>query len=124
MTNFEYILKNLSERDIANIVLDNASSGFSLKIFMAFENWRENLAGVKGNMYYINDPEHQPNVFATSVLHFYEGVRPKDKQSHKNKAIGSAKDCKEYNKYSMPRTDILSMEIWLTKQYNPKEWEN
>ena len=122
MTNFEYILKNISERDLASVVTDETRTCFLLKSYNAFDNWRENLAGVGGNMYYVDDSEHQPNVFATPTLHFYEGVRPKNYNHSHNKKIGEVRECSEYNKYAMPRTETLSMEIWLTKQYNPKEW--
>lgn len=122
MTNFEYILKNMSERDLAAAVIGETSPSFLAKIRTAFYNWQSNLAGVGGNMHFVDDPEHQPNVFTISNLYFYSGIRSEYRGSANCKELGHAKNCKGYNKYAMPRTNVLSMEIWLTKQYNPKEW--
>ena len=35
--------------------------------------------------------------------------------------IGNSKNC---NKYEMKRKTNLSIQVWLSKQYNPTEWEN
>ena len=124
MTNFEYILSNLSDRDFSNLISGNLNeTSFLTKIDVAFGKWRDSLAGIKGNMYYIDDPNHQPNVFTTPVFHFYRGAYPKDMRHFTNKSIGTAQ-AGEYNKYAMPRKETLSIEIWLSKPYNSEEWKD
>ena len=121
MTNFEYIINKMNERDLALFIecgfscFIKAEGTFAEKCYDAFTNWRESLAGCGGNMYFIDDEEHQPNVFAESFLHLYKGKR-KDKGQEKFSDSGKC------NKYVSPRPDTLSIQVWLSKQYNPNEW--
>ena len=121
MTNFEYIINKINERDLAFFIecsfsaFIEAEGTFAEKCHNAFTNWRENLAGYNGNMYFVDDEECQQNAFAESFLHLYKGKR-KDKKYEK------FSDSKKCNKYISPRPDTLSIQIWLSKQYNPNEW--
>ena len=122
MTNFEYIINKMNERDLALFIecgfscFIKAEGTFAEKCYNAFTNWRESLAGgYIGNMYFIDDKEHQPNVFAESFLHLYKGKR-------KSKEYKKLSDSKKCNKYVSPRSDALSIQVWLSKQYNSNEW--
>ena len=121
MTNFEYIISKMNERDLALFIecgfscFIKAEGTFAEKCYNAFTNWRESLAGCRGNMYFVDDKEHQPNVFAESFLHLHKGKR-KDKGQEK------FSDSEKCNKYVSPRPDTLSIQVWLSKQYNPNEW--
>ena len=126
MTNFEYIINKMNERDLALFIecvfscFIKTEGTFAEKCYNAFTNWRESLAGCSGNMYFIDDEEHQPNVFQTANLHFYKGTRAE----HKKMPIAEIGNSKNCNKYAIPRKTNLSIQIWLSKQYNPTEWED
>lgn len=130
MTNFEYIMNKMTDRDLADFIecgffaMGNGSS-LGEKAYNAYEKWANNLNGCGGNMYFIDDTEHQPNVFQTANLHFYKGTRAEHKKTPiaeiDNLKIGNSKNC---DKYAMPRKTNLSIQVWLSKQYNPTEWED
>ena len=121
MTNFEYIINRMNEKDLALFIecgfscFIKAEGTFTEKCYDAFTNWRESLAGCGGNMYFVDDKEHQPNVFAESFVHLYRG-----KRKGENEKFSDSNKC---NKYVLPRKDNLSIQIWLSKQYNQTEWE-
>ena len=85
MTNFEYIMNKMTDRDLADFIecgffaMGNGSS-LGEKAYNAYEKWANNLNGCCGNMYFIDDTEHQPNVFQTADLHFYKGTRAEHKK--------------------------------------------
>lgn len=121
MTNFEYIINRMNERDLAFFIeggfsrFMEADGTFAEECYNAFTNWRESLVGCDGNMYFVDDEEHQQNVFAESFLHLYKGKR-KDKKYEK------FSDSQKCNKYVSPRTALLSIQVWLSKLYNSNEW--
>ena len=130
MTNFEYIMNKMTDRDLADFVEHGffamgSGSPLGKKAYNAYDKWANNLNGCGGNMYFIDDTEHQPNVFQTADLHFYKGTRAEHKKTPiaeiGNLKIGNSKNC---NKYAMPRKTNLSIQVWLSKQYNPTEWED
>ena len=125
MTNFEYIMNKMTDRDLADFIEHGffamgSGSPLGKKAYNAYDKWANNLNGCGGNMYFIDDTEHQPNVFQTADLHFYEGTRAEHKKMRVAE-IGNSKNC---NKYAMPRKTNLSIQVWLSKQYNPIEWED
>lgn len=125
MTNFEYIISKLTDVELADLIFYNfyatgRHSAFGQKAYRAYSKWANALVGCNGNMYFIDDTEHQPNVFQTSYLHFFKGTREQyNKKLTSTSEITNSKNC---NKYAIPRKTALSMQVWLSKQYNPDEW--
>ena len=112
MTNFEYIMNKMTDRDLADFIecgffaMGNGSS-LSEKAYNAYEKWANNLNGCGGNMYFIDDTEHQPNVFQTADLHFYKGTRAEHKKMRVAE-IGNSKNC---NKYAMHFFDVMLLQF-------------
>ena len=106
MTNFEYIMNKMTDRDLADFIecgffaMGNDSS-LGEKAYNAYEKWANNLNGCGGNMYFIDDTEHQPNVFQTTDLHFYKGTRAEHKK--------------------MPVAEIDNLKIAISMQYPEKQ---
>lgn len=129
MTNLDYIMQNMTERDVVDFVLGNNYAlskdvgELAEKAYHAFSTWASNIAGCAGNMYFIDDVEHQPNVYNTEIYYFYKGTR--DEYRHLKGydvikcEIANSKNC---NAYAIPRAESLSMQVWLSKQYNADEW--
>ena len=60
MTNFEYILKNMSERDLASIVTDETRTCFLLKIYNAFYHDKHSWSGCYLDGFEVNEIEVLP----------------------------------------------------------------
>ena len=111
MTNFEYVMKHLTERDLAYYEFPNwETSGdrpglFSHKIYPAFSRWAESVSSNHGNMakgcisgdHVI---EENPSVWAWGLWYFPDG---------------------EWRLAG--RTRIVAFQVWLSEQYNPEDWE-
>lgn len=125
MTNFEYIIRKLTDVELANLIFNNylpvgKRSAFGDKVYCAYLKWANALTGRRGNMYFVDDTEHQPSVFQTAYLHFFKGTREQyDRGETSTSEFANSKNC---NKYATPRETTLSMQVWLSKQYNPDEW--
>jgi hypothetical protein len=111
MTNFEYIMKHMTERDIAayvfpyNGLCTEYGELLSDKIYSAFENWAHSASSNHGNMakgcisgdHVI---EENPSIWAWGLWYFPDG---------------------EWR--SAGRTRIVAFQVWLSEQYNPEDWE-
>jgi len=109
MTNFEYITKNLTERDIASLLISIYTfpefSSFVHKVYHAWEKWALSVSPNAGNMAKgcksgkrtIKD---NPSIWFWENWHMPNG---------------------EWEKKGRPRN--VSMQVWLSLQYNPKDWE-
>lgn len=113
MTNFEYIMKNMTERDVAAFLWDNCFSTTELadKAYDAFQNWCDSLCTYTGSKYYLDDETKRPNPFTTSMYRYFKN----------GKCVGTSK---ELPNIASPRKTELAIQVWLTKQYDPKEWQS
>ena len=106
MTNFEYIMENMTVRDIAK-AMNPVGTGFTHEhiIGRAWFAWAkhcrrmEGYQSNKGNVYY---PDAPVNPFRFSRYFAFPG----DKNCS---AVG--------------HSEIVSFDTWLCKQYNLEEWE-
>jgi hypothetical protein len=105
MTNFEYILENMTVRDLAK-AMDPMGSGFTHDhiIGRAWYAWNKHCSMMEGyqknhgNVYSSDKPV---NPFSWSRYAIYvDGVR---------EAVEG-------------HSEIVSYDTWLCKQYNPEEW--
>lgn len=125
MTNLDYIMQNLTERDIAAFVegqincMPNPGSPLARRAHLAFRRWRYSLSENQTQAFYVDD-EHklQPSVFATSRFYFYAGASSNLKDTYGYYGCSENGVCK----FAIPRKDGLSIQVWLSKQYNPNEW--
>lgn len=124
MTNLDYIMQNLTERDVATLIesemkcLPNPGSLLARRAYLAFERWRNSLSENHTQVFYVDDEHNlQPSVFATSRFYFHAGTSADLKDAG---YYGHSEDgvCK----FAIPRKDSLSIQVWLSKQYNPNEW--
>lgn len=107
MTNFEYIMENMTVRDFAK-VMSPVASGFTSDHIMgrAWYAWcrhcrmMEGYQKNKGNVYH---PDAPVNPFRFSRYFAFPGD----------------KDCS-----AVGHSEIVSYDTWLCKQYNPKEWSD
>lgn len=126
MTNLDYIMQNLTERDIAAFVeeqinyMPNPGSLLIRRAYLAFRRWRCSLSENQTQAFFIDD-EHiqQPSVFATNRFIFYTGTSADLKDGNRYCDCSDNRDC---SKFAIPRKDSLSIQVWLSKQYNPDEW--
>lgn len=104
MTNFEYIMSKMTDRNFADIFCDGNfiydEDTFGYQIWIAFENWRNSIGNPTGNSYTPSKGELQPNPF-------------KWEKSKNN-------DTDEWEQTG--RKDSLSFQVWLSKPYNSEEW--
>jgi len=123
MTNFEHIMQNMSERDMADC-LDAAgcfnSVGFPngdifRKAVKAFEKWRKSL-GRQSMYYHIDNRKKQPSCFTRDYFEFVK----RDK-AHGNELVSIGNSTN--TNYAMPRERQLSVQVWLSKQYKSEEWD-
>lgn len=123
MTNFEYIIQNMTERDMADC-LDAAgcfnSVGFPngdifRKAVKAFEKHRKNL-GLLSMYYHIDNRKKQPNCFTCDYFEFVKRDKTRENE------LVSVGDSTNAN-YAMPRERQLSIQVWLSKQYKSEEWD-
>lgn len=126
MTNLDYIMQNLTERDVATLMereiecLPNPGSLLTQRACLAFERWRNSLSENHTKVFYIGDEHNfQPSVFATNYFIFYTGISTDLKDGNRYCGCSDNRDC---SKFAIPRKDSLSIQVWLSKQYNPDEW--
>lgn len=110
MTNFEYVMKHLTERDLAYFIFPHSEpyqtrqGSFSGKIYYAFNRWAESASSNHGNMakgcvsgdHVI---EENPSIWAWERWYFPDGTWR-----------------------SAGRTRIVAFQVWLSEQYNPEDW--
>ena len=111
MTNFEYIKQNLTELDLASYVFPHdigakdRPSLFSEKIYSAWDKWAESISSNHGNMAKGNHGDREikedPSFWAWYSWHYPDG---------KWRNSG--------------RTHTVSFLVWLSKQYDPEDWED
>lgn len=105
MTNSEYIISRLNDQTLA-VLFENGYSfvfenGLPYDVQNAFEKWRTNTYRPQKNFFNSTDTEtERPSVFAWSSV-------------KKDGVWGS-------HGY---RTDSVAFQVWLSMQYDPKEWE-
>ena len=93
MTNFEYVMKHLTERDLAYFIFPHSEpyqtrqGSFSDKIYYAFDRWAESASSNHG-------------IWAWERWYFSDGTWRK-----------------------LGRTRIVAFQVWLSEQYNPEDWE-
>lgn len=109
MTNAQYILSRLSDRDLAELFTSGKmfyEEKFNLAVQSAFDKWRESTPHANKNFIKKTDKKHFdfPSVFAWSYVNDY---RNNDKGE---RARGY-------------RTNSLSFQVFLFEQYNKKFWE-
>lgn len=116
MTNYEYIISQMTDVKLAQLIHSVYAPvpDFVWKIIAAHDKWAGSLKRNQGNMYYIEEPsEENPSVFNNSFLNYYNNKKDMVK-------IGNSE-----NMYIVaPRADALSMQVWLSKQYNEDEWKD
>lgn len=125
MTNLDYIMQSLTERDIATFIeeqincMPKPGSLLIRRAYLAFRRWRYSLSENQTHSFFIDD-EHiqQPSVFATNRFCFYTGTSTDSK--YMSNYCGCSED--RVAKFAIPRKDGLSIQVWLSKQYNPDEW--
>lgn len=113
MTNMEYIMQNMTERELAELIVGNliyyeCDSAIATRAGDAFNTWRENLCKYHGNVYHTDDATKRPSVYATSLFHYYK----------EDRYIGTSASMNVV----MPRSDVVSFQVWLSKQHNANEW--
>ena len=107
MTNFEYIMKHLTERDLAYLMglhRQPDPEPFPDKMYLAFNNWAESASSNHGNMakgcisgdHVI---EENPSVWAWEQWYYPDGTWRKS-----------------------GRTSIVAFQVWLSMQYNKNDW--
>lgn len=106
MTNFEYIIKSCTERDIVDIVAYSYTRpSFVKKIYNAWKNWASSFSPNTGNMakgctFGKEIIKDNPSIWLCEQWHMPDGTIEKK-----------------------GRTRSVSMQVWLSLQYNPKDWE-
>lgn len=105
MTNSDYIISRLNDQTLA-VLFQNGYSftfekGFANDVRNAFKKWRRNTYRPNKNFFDNTDAEtERPSVFEWSKV-------------IKDGKAGS---------YGY-RTDRVAFQVWLSMQYDPKEWE-
>lgn len=109
MTNFEYVMTKMTERNFADIFCNDLDMVFEHKTFghrikNAFSKWRGRLDSYAievGNDIY---GKHRYSVFNRC---YFDGVYSLFSHQLNGKF----------------RKENLSFQVWLSKQYNPEEWD-
>lgn len=104
MTNMEYILSRMTERDLAELFThcgfwSSINGNLNKKVVDAFRTWQKDTD--KPNRNFTKEGEPNPSVYAWSKI-----------LNHKK------------NKWETGRTDMVSFQQWLGFQYNKKHWKN
>ena len=111
MTNFDYIMSKMTERNFADIFCNGSlhfnKEKFGKKIYTAFKNWQMSLSktqnySFENYSFSLLNEDKIPNVFFSRLVY--------------NKDTGNWED--------IGRKDNLSFQVWLSKQYNPEEWSD
>lgn len=105
MTNFDYIMSKMTDRNFADIFCDGNfiydEETFGYQINKAFQKWRHSLGGYS---IYFGTYDCRGNKIKFSVF---------EKASYTY--------CTIRDKF---RKNNLSFQVWLGKQYNPEEWRD
>lgn len=106
MTNFEYIINNITERDIAMMIpYSSKSTPFIDKIYEAWEKWALSVSPNAGNM--AKGCKSKKGIIKNNPsIWFWENWRMPNG---------------EWENKGRPRN--VSIQVWLSLQYNPKDWE-
>ena len=112
MTNFEYIKQNLTELDLAyyefphSVAFKDKPNTFKDKIYEAFDKWAESASSNHSNM--------------------AKGVHPSGTKIKENPSIWAwHRWCYPDGKWSNSgRPSIVAFLVWLSKQYNPEDWDD
>ena len=109
MTNFEYIINHLTERDIVKIVSYSFDSFdetlFTNKIYEAWEKWALSVSPNTGNMAKGSICGEETIKNNPSIWFWEKWFMPNGTKENKG------------------RTRSVSIQVWLSLQYNPKDWE-
>ena len=101
MTNMEYILSRLTERDLAELYMDHSwlhyNGNLNKKVRKAFNAWRRDTD--KPNRNFTVEGEPDPCIWEWSKIH-----------NHRT------------GKWENGRPSIVSFQQWLCFQYNEKYW--
>lgn len=102
MTNAQYIMTLLTDRDLAELFISPYCSIYfeqpnNVRICKAFDNWREDT--YRPNRNFTKEGEPDPSVWQWSTIH-----------NHKT------------DKWEKSRDDQLTFQHWLFLQYNEKHW--
>lgn len=107
MTNFEYIMENMTVRDLAK-AMNPIRGGFSREniIGRAWYAWNKHcrmMEGYQKNKGNVYSPDKPVNPFAWSIYAVYVDGNREMIEGH---------------------SEIVSYDTWLCKQYNPEEWSD
>lgn len=104
MTNYDYIMSKMTDRNLADIICNSRfifdRDIFRYQIDKAFENWRDSIGEPCGSSYSLSKGDPKPNAFKMAEAENFD--------TGKWEQTG--------------RNDSLSFQVWLSKQYDPKEW--
>lgn len=109
MTNFEYIISHLTERDIATILpysFSEEKTPFINKIYKAWEKWALSFSPNTGNMAKGSSVNNKETIKNNPSIWFWEEWFMPDGTKEKK-----------------GRTRNVSIQVWLSLQYNSKDWE-
>ena len=108
MTNTDYIKSNLKDVDLAELLrtcvtFSSPSSEFLHRAYRAWSRWANTTSGNHGNMakgiYKKSIVNEDPSIWFWEWWHYPDG---------------------EWRRSG--RTSNVSLQVWLSKQYNPAEW--
>lgn len=106
MTNFEYIMSKMTERNFSdifcnpnNMVFDNKTLGDQIET--AFTKWKQSLESRAIYVNVIGWREYKSSVFNRGDNTYYTFPQLRDKF----------------------RKTSLSFQVWLSRQYNSEEWD-
>lgn len=103
MTNAQYIMTLLTDRDLAELFTSHGYKWFyespnNAHIYKAFDNWR--IDTYRPNRNFTKEGEPDPSVWQWSRIHNYRT-----------------------GKWEDSRQDSLTFQHWLFLQYNEKHWK-
>ena len=106
MTNFEYIINHLTEKDIATILpYSSDETHFINKIYEAWEKWALSFSPNIGNM-------AKGSICGKEIIKNNPSIWFWEKWFMPDRTIENK-----------GRTRSVSIQVWLSLQYNPKDWE-
>lgn len=106
MTNFEYIINNITERDVAMMLPYSSNrTPFIDKIYEVWEKWALSFSPNTGNMAKDSICGKETIKNNPSIWFWEKWFMPDGTKENKG------------------RTQSVSVQVWLSLQYNPKDWE-
>ena len=97
MTNLEYIKSQMTDRILAEMLLNGKNGAdFKWRVVNAFHNWANSFGEQKGNCV----ENGQPSIWMFEIWHYPDGRREKKGQPHN-----------------------VAFQTWLCHQYNKDDWE-